>query len=90
MALRAPCTLLSEGCRGHLGKQAIQAFQLDQHAVSQHYALGFKEIWRVQSTDYPLGRVVHTLGYLCDIGLIISGYTMNLGRFLSSFRTQSR
>tara|TARA_B100001094_G_scaffold332736_1_gene406122 strand:- start:3941 stop:5569 length:1629 start_codon:yes stop_codon:yes gene_type:complete len=63
MVLKASYTLLGEGCRGHLGKEVMRIFELDQHVASQHYALGFKEIWRVQAEDYPLGRVVHTLGY---------------------------
>ncbi len=46
MELRAKYTLFAEGCRGHLGKELIERYQLDKGKTPQHYALGFKEIWR--------------------------------------------
>ena len=40
MELHARYTLFAEGCRGHLGKQLIQHFQLDADADPQHYGIG--------------------------------------------------
>lgn len=66
MELRAKYTLLSEGCRGHLGKQAIAQFNLDKDADPQHYGIGFKEIWKVPAEQHQPGKVVHTAGWPLD------------------------
>lgn len=69
MELRAKYTVLAEGCRGHLGKQLIQQFNLDADATPQHYGLGFKEIWDVPAEVHEPGKVVHTAGWpLSDNG----------------------
>ena len=41
--LLAKYTILSEGCRGHLGKQAISRFNLDAESDPQHYGIGLKK-----------------------------------------------
>ncbi len=61
--LRASYTLLAEGCRGHLGKQLIEKFNLDGDSSPQHYAIGLKELWEVPADNHELGRIVHTLGW---------------------------
>ncbi len=61
--LFAKYTLLSEGSRGHLGKEVIERFELDKNKEPQHFALGFKERWRVPATKIPAGNVLHTVGY---------------------------
>ncbi|WP_417344689.1 electron transfer flavoprotein-ubiquinone oxidoreductase [Ferrimonas sp.] len=66
MELRAKYTLLSEGCRGHLGKQAIARYQLDAGVDPQHYGIGFKEIWQVPAEQHQPGKVVHTAGWPLD------------------------
>ncbi|WP_028107925.1 electron transfer flavoprotein-ubiquinone oxidoreductase [Ferrimonas futtsuensis] len=66
MELRAKYTLLSEGCRGHLGKQAIARYQLDAGVDPQHYGIGFKEIWEVPAEQHQPGKVVHTAGWPLD------------------------
>ncbi|CAM5220345.1 electron transfer flavoprotein-ubiquinone oxidoreductase [Alishewanella longhuensis] len=63
MELRAKYTLFAEGCRGHLGKQLIQHFQLDTDKPPQHYAIGFKEIWDVPVEQHHAGLVVHSAGW---------------------------
>jgi len=63
MELRAKYTLFAEGCRGHLGKQLIQHFQLDKDKAPQHYAIGFKEIWDVPVEKHHAGLVVHSAGW---------------------------
>ncbi len=63
MELRAKYTVFAEGCRGHLGKQLIKQFALDEGKSPQHYALGFKEIWDVPAEQHKQGLVVHTAGW---------------------------
>ncbi|MBL6735292.1 MAG: electron transfer flavoprotein-ubiquinone oxidoreductase, partial [Shewanellaceae bacterium] len=63
MIIESRYTLLAEGCRGHLGKDVIQRYQLDQNKTPQHYALGMKEVWRVPSDFYQAGQIMHTLGW---------------------------
>ena len=66
MELRAKYTVFAEGCRGHLGKQLIKKFNLDQDATPQHYGLGFKEIWQVPPEQHKEGTVVHGTGWPLD------------------------
>ena len=61
--LRAKYTVFAEGCRGHLGKQLIERFKLDEQADTQHYGIGFKEVWEVQADKHEPGRVLHTVGW---------------------------
>lgn len=61
--LRAKYTVFAEGCRGHLGKQLIERFKLDAEADTQHYGIGFKEVWEVQADQHEPGRVLHTVGW---------------------------
>ncbi|WP_413110396.1 4Fe-4S dicluster domain-containing protein [Thaumasiovibrio sp. DFM-14] len=61
--LHARYTLLAEGSRGHLGKEVIKRFELDDACEPQHYALGFKERWRIPEQHHQPGKVMHTVGY---------------------------
>ena len=61
--LRAKYTIFAEGCRGHLGKQLIKQFELDAEASTQHYGIGFKELWSVDPEKHKQGRVMHTMGW---------------------------
>jgi len=63
MELRAKYTLFAEGCRGHLGKELIQRYQLDAGKSPQHYAIGFKEIWDVDPNKHQPGLVLHSAGW---------------------------
>jgi electron-transferring-flavoprotein dehydrogenase len=63
MELRARYTVFAEGCRGHLGKQLIEKFELDKGKSPQHYAIGFKEIWDVPAEQHQEGLVVHSAGW---------------------------
>jgi len=67
MELRGKYTLFAEGCRGHLGKQLIQRFNLDSDADAQHYGIGLKEIWEIDPAKHQPGLVVHTAGWPLDI-----------------------
>ncbi|RRV07217.1 electron transfer flavoprotein-ubiquinone oxidoreductase [Pseudomonas sp. v388] len=66
MELRAKYTLFAEGCRGHIGKQLIKRFKLDDEADVQHYGIGLKEIWEVDPAKHEQGLVVHTAGWPLD------------------------
>ncbi|MFQ6372286.1 electron transfer flavoprotein-ubiquinone oxidoreductase [Shewanella sp. YIC-542] len=63
MELLAKYTVFAEGCRGHLGKQLIRHFHLDNGKSPQHYALGFKEVWQIPPEQHQLGKVLHTAGW---------------------------
>ncbi len=66
--LRAKYTLFAEGCRGHLGKQLIQKFDLDADSGTQHYGIGFKELWSVPPEQSKPGKVVHSVGWPLGLG----------------------
>nr|WP_323845582.1 electron transfer flavoprotein-ubiquinone oxidoreductase [Microbulbifer sp. GG15] len=66
MELHAKYTLFAEGCRGHLGKQLIERFKLDEGVDPQHYGIGIKEIWKVSDEKHQQGLVVHTAGWPLD------------------------
>ncbi|NLD00571.1 MAG: electron transfer flavoprotein-ubiquinone oxidoreductase [Gammaproteobacteria bacterium] len=66
MELRAKYTLFAEGCRGHIGKQLISRYNLDNEADAQHYGLGIKEIWDIDPAKHEEGLVVHTAGWPLD------------------------
>lgn len=63
MELRAKYTIFSEGCRGHLGKQLIQQFRLDEGKDAQHYGIGIKELWDIDPAKHQPGLVVHGSGW---------------------------
>ena len=66
MELRAKYTVFAEGCRGHLGKDLISHFKLDEDSSPQHYAIGFKEIWDIDPSKHQPGLVVHSAGWPLD------------------------
>ncbi len=61
--LRGRYTLFAEGCRGHLGKQLIVRFNLDQGCDPQHYGLGLKELWQIDPDKHRPGAVLHGAGW---------------------------
>jgi len=66
MELRAKYTVFAEGCRGHLGKELIEKFDLANGKSPQHYAIGFKEIWDIDPEKHQEGLVVHSAGWPLD------------------------
>jgi len=64
--LRAKYTVFAEGCRGHLGRRLEARFDLRADADPQHFGIGFKEIWQVDSAKHHPGEIVHTLGWPLD------------------------
>lgn len=63
MLLTAKYTVFAEGCRGHLGKELIERYNLDADSSPQHYGIGFKEIWDIPAEQHKEGLVVHTAGW---------------------------
>jgi len=63
MELHAKYTLFAEGCRGHLGKQLMEKYDLNAGKESQHYGIGIKEIWEIPADKHEQGLVVHTAGW---------------------------
>ncbi len=63
MELRAKYTIFSEGSRGHLGKQLISQFKLDEGKDPQHYGIGIKELWDIDPDKHQPGLVVHGSGW---------------------------
>ena len=62
--IKGKVTVLSEGCRGHLGKEALKKFNLDKNNKSpQQYGIGFKEIWEISPENHCLGKVSHSVGW---------------------------
>ena len=68
MELRAKYTLFAEGCRGHLGKQLIDRYNLNDGKNPQHYGIGIKELWKVPDEIYQPGLVVHSAGWPLGFG----------------------
>ena len=61
--IKAKYTVLSEGCRGHLGKDVINKFNLSDNKDPQHYGIGFKEVWKLKENIHEPGLVMHTNGW---------------------------
>ena len=61
--IRAKHTILGEGCRGHLGKEIINKYDLSAGKDPQHYGIGFKEVWKLDKDNHEEGLVVHTNGW---------------------------
>ena len=78
MELHAKYTVFSEGCRGHIGKQLIANYQLDNGKTPQHYGLGFKEIWKVPDEQHQQGKVVHTGGWPLTEGASGGGFLYHI------------
>ena len=61
--IKAKYTVLSEGCRGHLGKEVISKYNLSESKDPQHYGIGFKEVWKLDEKLHEPGLVIHTNGW---------------------------
>ncbi len=92
MELHAKYTLFAEGCRGHLGKQLEQKFNLRNGADPQVYGIGVKELWEIKPEQHKKGMVMHTAGwplqtdtyggsfcYHYGDNLVAIGYVVGLG-----------
>ncbi|MCP4286349.1 MAG: electron transfer flavoprotein-ubiquinone oxidoreductase [Gammaproteobacteria bacterium] len=66
MELHAKYLLFAEGSRGHLGKQLIEKYKLDEGCDPQHYGIGIKELWEIPEKIHNPGLVVHGSGWPLD------------------------
>jgi electron-transferring-flavoprotein dehydrogenase len=66
MELRATYTLLAEGARGSLSKQAIAHFDLDEGSDFQKFGIGIKELWQIDPARFQEGLVQHSFGWPLD------------------------
>ena len=64
--LHARYTFFAEGCRGHLGLQLMDRFDLRANVEAQTYGIGIKELWEVDPDQHQAGLVVHTAGWPMD------------------------
>jgi electron-transferring-flavoprotein dehydrogenase len=66
MELRAKYTLFAEGARGHLGRQLIAKYKLDEGRDPPSWSIGIKELWEIDPAKAKPGLVVHTAGWPVD------------------------
>ncbi len=78
MELVGKYTVFAEGARGHLGKQLIAHFHLDEGRDPQSYALGVKELWEIPADKAKPGLVVHTAGWPMDEHTYGGGFLYHL------------
>ena len=78
MELLGKYTVFAEGARGHLGRQLISKFKLDEGKDPQAYALGVKELWEIDPTKHQAGLVVHTAGWPLDSSTYGGGFMYHL------------
>ena len=78
MELHGKYTVFAEGSRGHLGRQLISRFKLDEGRDPQAYALGVKELWEIDSAKHKPGLVIHTAGWPLDSKTYGGGFMYHL------------
>jgi electron-transferring-flavoprotein dehydrogenase len=66
MALHAKYTVFAEGSRGHLGRQLISRFKLDEGRDPQSYSIGLKEVWEIDPARHTPGLALHSAGWPLD------------------------
>ena len=78
MEIHGKYTVFAEGSRGHLGRQLIAKFKLDEGKDPQAYALGIKELWEIDPAKHQPGLVVHTAGWPMDNATYGGGFLYHL------------
>jgi electron-transferring-flavoprotein dehydrogenase len=63
MELLGKYTVFAEGARGHLGKQVIAKYRLDEGRDPQSFGIGIKELWEIDPARHKPGFVMHTAGW---------------------------
>jgi len=66
MELHAKYTIFAEGSRGHLGRQLIDRFKLDEGRDPQSYSIGIKEVWEIDPSRHTPGLALHSAGWPLD------------------------
>ncbi len=78
MELHGKYTVFAEGARGHLGKQLIAKYKLDEGKDAQSFAIGIKELWEIPADKAKPGLVVHTAGWPMDDDTFGGGFLYHL------------
>ena len=78
MELHGKYTFFAEGCRGHLGKQLLERFNLNAGADPQTYGIGIKELWDIKPENHQLGLVVHSGGWPMEPDTYGGGFLYHL------------
>ena len=66
MELHGKYTVFAEGARGHLGKQLIAKYKLDEGKDPQSFGIGIKELWEIDPERHQPGLVLHSAGWPMD------------------------
>ncbi len=74
MELHAKYTVFAEGARGHLGKQLIAKYGLDEGRDPPSWSIGIKELWEIDPAKHQAGLVVHTAGWPMDTDTFGGGF----------------
>ncbi len=85
MELRAAYTVLAEGCRGSLSKQAIARFGLSEGADPPTFAIGVKELWEVPAENHRPGEITHSIGWPLDRKSYGGSFLYHFGANLVSY-----
>ena len=78
MELHAKYTLFAEGARGHLGRQLIAKYKLDEGRDPPSWSIGIKELWEIDPAKAKPGLVVHTAGWPVDTQTFGGGFLYHL------------
>jgi electron-transferring-flavoprotein dehydrogenase len=78
MELRGKYTIFAEGARGHLGRQLLERFKLQEGRAPQSFGIGIKELWEVPAAQSQPGLVVHTAGWPMDRQTFGGGFLYHL------------
>ncbi|MDR2851806.1 MAG: electron transfer flavoprotein-ubiquinone oxidoreductase [Burkholderiaceae bacterium] len=63
MELHAKYTIFAEGARGHLGRQLLAKYKLDEGKDPTSFAVGVKELWEIDPARHRPGLVLHSAGW---------------------------
>jgi len=76
--IRAPTTIVAEGCRGSLTRDLVSRYGLDAGRSAPTYGLGFKELWQLPPGRTQAGQVLHTVGWPLDSASYGGGFLYQL------------
>ena len=57
------CTIIAEGCRGHLTQSLISKYNLSEGKDPMTYGIGHKELWEIDPEKHQPGYAEHTIGW---------------------------
>ncbi|MFT4191327.1 MAG: electron transfer flavoprotein-ubiquinone oxidoreductase [Comamonas sp.] len=78
MELLGKYTVFAEGARGHLGRQLLDRFKLQDGKAPQSFGIGLKELWEIPADKAQPGLVVHTAGWPMDKQTFGGGFLYHL------------